>query len=56
VYSVILELASTNDQLDILQLQYPTVEKWLTEWQISPEEKSIFLKSLTDAFTSAGQP
>ncbi|KXN92352.1 Eukaryotic translation initiation factor 3 subunit M [Leucoagaricus sp. SymC.cos] len=55
VYSVILQLASANDQLETLQLQRPTVEKWLTEWQISPEEKSRFLKSLVDAFTTAGQ-
>ncbi|KAF5363986.1 hypothetical protein D9756_000250 [Leucocoprinus leucothites] len=55
VYGVILNLASSNDQLDTLQLQRPTVEKWLTEWQISPEEKSSFLKSIVDAFASADQ-
>ncbi|KAJ3572262.1 hypothetical protein NP233_g3202 [Leucocoprinus birnbaumii] len=55
VYTVILNLASTTEQLETLRLQRSTVEKWLTEWQISPEEKSAFLKSLLDAFTSADQ-
>lgn len=52
---MILDLATKNDQLEFLQLQRPTVEKWLAEWQISPEEKSRFLKSLVDAFTAADQ-
>ncbi|KAF9450675.1 hypothetical protein P691DRAFT_700875 [Macrolepiota fuliginosa MF-IS2] len=56
VYGVILDIAKTKDQLDTLQLQRPTVEKWLTEWQISPEEKAAFLKSLADAYTAADQP
>lgn len=55
VYSAILELATSNDRLDTLQLQRPTVEKWLTEWQISQDEKALFLKSLVDAFAAAGQ-
>lgn len=55
VYTVILELATKNDQLDTLQLQRTTVEKWLTEWQISQDEKARFLKVLADAFTTAGQ-
>jgi len=55
IYNAILDLATKNDQLESLQLQRPTVEKWLTEWQISPEEKSRFLKSLVDAFTAADQ-
>ncbi|EKM79917.1 hypothetical protein AGABI1DRAFT_99540 [Agaricus bisporus var. burnettii JB137-S8] len=55
VYTVILELATKNDQLDILQLQRATVEKWLSEWKISQDEKAQFLKSLADAFAKAGQ-
>lgn len=55
VYSTILNFASSNDQLDTLQLQPATVEKWLKEWDISPEDKSTFLKSLIDTFTSADQ-
>lgn len=55
MYSAILNYASSSDQLDTLQLQRPTVEKWLTEWKISPEDKSTFLKSLVDTFTSADQ-
>lgn len=55
MYTVILELATKNDQLDILQLQRATVEKWLSEWKISQDEKAQFLKSLADAFAKAGQ-
>ncbi|KAL9713095.1 hypothetical protein Ac2012v2_004336 [Leucoagaricus gongylophorus] len=55
VYTAILNYASSSDQLDTLQLQRPTVEKWLTEWEISSEDKSTFLKSLVDTFTSADQ-
>lgn len=29
------------------------MEKWLTEWRISPEEKSAFLKNIVDAFAKA---
>jgi len=55
VYNTILNFVSSNDQLDTLQLQPATVEKWLKEWDISPEDKSTFLKSLIDTFTSADQ-
>ncbi|KAI0722590.1 PCI-domain-containing protein [Earliella scabrosa] len=55
VYKTLLELASGNDELDTLGLSQSDVEKWLSEWEVSPEEKSDFLKLLVDAFQKAGQ-
>ncbi|KAA1473359.1 hypothetical protein DENSPDRAFT_802463 [Dentipellis sp. KUC8613] len=56
VYNTLLELASANDELDVLQLSQSDVEKWLQEWNISPSEKTAFLKALVDAFAKAGEP
>ena len=50
-----MQLASANDELEQLQLSEAEVERWLTEWNISSEEKSAFLKLLVDAFAKAGQ-
>ena len=55
VYKTLLELASANDELDTLGLSQSDVEKWLSEWDVSPEEKSAFLKLLVDVFQKAGQ-
>jgi translation initiation factor 3 subunit M len=32
------------------------VEKWTSEWDITPQQKSDFLKTLVDAFAKAEQP
>lgn len=55
VYNTLLQIAITNDDLEVLHISKPDVEKWLSEWEISPEEKSDFLKTLVDAFAKAGQ-
>jgi translation initiation factor 3 subunit M len=55
VYKVLLELASSNDELQVLQVSRAGVEKWLKEWDITPAEKSAFLKTLVDAFAKAGE-
>ena len=55
MYKSLLELASANDDLEVLGLSQPEVEKWLSEWDISPEEKSSFLKLIVDAFQKAGE-
>ena len=52
----LVELASTNDELEYLALSTGEVDKWLSEWEVSSEEKSAFLKLLVDAFAKAGQP
>jgi translation initiation factor 3 subunit M len=35
--------------------RHPHRLKWLKEWEITPSEKSAFLKRLVDAFSKAGQ-
>ncbi|KAI0650392.1 PCI-domain-containing protein [Trametes meyenii] len=53
VYQILLELASANDELELLGISQTEVDKWLSEWEISSEEKSSFLKLLVRAFTKA---
>ncbi|KAK0206856.1 PCI domain-containing protein [Desarmillaria ectypa] len=56
VYNSLLDTALSNDGIEVLQLSKAEVEKWLSEWDISPEEKSTFLKSIVDACAKSGQP
>jgi translation initiation factor 3 subunit M len=56
VYSALLDLASTNDELHGLQVSRADVEKWIKEWEITPSEKSTFLERLVEVFSKAGQP
>jgi translation initiation factor 3 subunit M len=53
VYSTLLSLASENDELDVLAISSEDVDQWLSEWQITEEEKLAFLQSLETAFTRA---
>ncbi|KAI0677204.1 PCI-domain-containing protein [Trametes maxima] len=53
VYQSLLDLASSNDELEFLGISETEVDKWLSEWEISSEEKSSFLKLLVHAFTKA---
>jgi hypothetical protein len=39
----------------MLQVSRSDVEKWLKEWDITPTEKSAFLKTLVAVFSKAGQ-
>ena len=55
VYKTLVELASSNDELYVLQVSRIDVENWLKEWDITPTEKSAFLKTLVDAFSKASQ-
>jgi hypothetical protein len=55
VYNTLLNLASSNDELQVLQVFRSDVENWLKEWDITPTEKSAFLKTLVDVFSKAGQ-
>ncbi|KAI9449883.1 PCI-domain-containing protein [Russula earlei] len=56
VYSALLGLASSSDELHVLQLSRDDVQKWLKDWEITPAEKSAFLKVLAEVFSNAGQP
>jgi translation initiation factor 3 subunit M len=56
VYNTLLDLATSNDELEVLQLSRADVEKWLLEWEITPDEKSAFLKRIVTAYQKAAQP
>lgn len=47
----IIRVAAAQDQLEQPQLSLLEVEKWLSEWEVSQEEKSSYLKTLVDTFT-----
>jgi translation initiation factor 3 subunit M len=55
VYESLLNIATTKDELEVLQISQKDVQTWLSEWNITPEEKSAFLKSIVDAFVKTGQ-
>ncbi|KAF7792843.1 hypothetical protein EIP86_003944 [Pleurotus ostreatoroseus] len=54
VNKALVELAATNDELEQLQLSDVEVERWLSEWEISAEEKSAYLKTLVDVYAQTG--
>lgn len=55
MYKTLLEVTSANDELETLQLTRLDVEKWMNEWEISPDEKSTFLKHLVDVHEKSGE-
>ena len=55
VYQTLLQIATSKDELDVLELTKSDVEKWLSEWEVSEEEKASFLKSIVDAYVKADQ-
>ncbi|KAH9168178.1 PCI-domain-containing protein [Lactarius sanguifluus] len=55
VYNALLDLASTHDELHVLQVSRTDVEQWIKEWEITPSEKSTFLERLVEVFSKAGQ-
>ncbi|CAK5263095.1 unnamed protein product [Mycena citricolor] len=55
VYTTILQLATSREELEALQLTRVDVERWLLEWDVSAEEKSSFLKLISEAYRQAQQ-
>jgi translation initiation factor 3 subunit M len=55
-YTALLKLASSNDELHVLQISRSDVEKWLKEWDVSSAEKSAFLKTLVEVFSKSSRP
>ena len=55
VYQSLLATATAHDDIEILQLTKESVEKWISEWDISADEKAAFLKSIVDAYAKADQ-
>lgn len=56
VCKTLIKLAAENDEVDTLQLSPPDVDRWLSEWNASSEEKIDFLKTVVDTFLSVKQP
>lgn len=56
VYKALLDLAIKNEELEVLQLKLSDVDKWVEEWDISMDEKSDFIKSISDAYAKLEQP
>jgi translation initiation factor 3 subunit M len=54
-YQALLNLASSNDELEVLQIEKSDIGRWIDEWDITSEEKRAFLKSLSDAYEKAGE-
>ena len=54
VFNVLLPLAASNNDLEVLKITRSSVDRWLSEWDISQEEKTAFLKNIADAFNQAG--
>jgi hypothetical protein len=44
----------SNEQMDLLQIPVSDVEKWVAEWNVSPEQKCSVLKGIVDACAKAG--
>lgn len=56
IYTALLKAASDNEELDVIPLAKIDADKWLEEWDISPEEKGEFCQTVYDACIKAGQP
>ncbi|KAF9809857.1 hypothetical protein IEO21_07218 [Rhodonia placenta] len=56
VYKTLLEIASEHDELALLSLSRQEVEKWLSEWDVAPEDKSDFIQLIASGYTKCGQP
>lgn len=56
MYKTLLQLASDNEELELLSLDRSDVEKWVHEWDVPSEDKSNFLQLVAAAFAKSGQP
>lgn len=55
VYDTLIRQASSHDKVELLQITPESVERWTSEWAITPEQKSDFLRLLVEVFEKAGQ-
>ncbi|QRW16317.1 PCI domain-containing protein [Rhizoctonia solani] len=54
VYRALLNMASNEGDLEVLQVNRTDVNRWLSEWNISDQDKSAFLDAVAEAFRKAG--
>jgi translation initiation factor 3 subunit M len=50
VNQALIQIARADDETEQLQFSLPEVNKWLSEWQVSEEEKSAYLKTLVEIY------
>ncbi|GJE84538.1 PCI-domain-containing protein [Phanerochaete sordida] len=50
VNEALIRAAAAHDELEQLALSLPEIEQWLSEWEVSQEDKSAYLKTLVDTF------
>jgi len=55
VYDTLIRQASSHDKVELLQITPESIEKWTSEWAITPEQKFDFLRLLAEVFEKAGQ-
>lgn len=55
VYQSLLATATAHNDINVLELTKADIEKWISEWEISADEKALFLKSIVDAYAKADQ-
>ena len=55
MYKTLLQLASDQEELEVLGLDRAEVEKWVHEWDVPSEDKSNFLQLVAAAYTKCGQ-
>ncbi|TFY64704.1 hypothetical protein EVJ58_g2437 [Rhodofomes roseus] len=55
VYKTLLQLASDNEEIELLSLDRSDVEKWVAEWDVPSEDKSSFLQLVATSFAKCGQ-
>ncbi|KAJ8698776.1 hypothetical protein PTI98_005446 [Pleurotus ostreatus] len=55
-YNALLDLAIQRDELSIVQPNKENIDRWLSEWDVSSEQKSQLLKKISDAYQQAGDP
>ncbi|KAI0340745.1 PCI-domain-containing protein [Trametopsis cervina] len=48
----LIQTANADDEVEQLQFSIQDVTKWLSEWGVSDEEKSAYLKTLVDVYAS----
>lgn len=55
VFTSLLNLASANEELDLLSDALAAAPRWLAEWNVSPAEKASCLLQIASAFERADQ-
>jgi translation initiation factor 3 subunit M len=53
VYQSLLQLAASQDEIDLLGINLPDVQRWLGEWNVNAEDKSALLKNIAKVLGEA---